>query len=77
MVKKVVFVLSLFLIVDRVMYYKLGQGFHQTRQAFSSACVTHYHDQRELLKKRKIKDKIAFYTTFLKDISHNYSNRRV
>lgn len=63
MVKKVVFVLSLFLLVDRVMYYKLGQGFHQERQAsLSSSCITPYHDQQEALRKKRILKRMALYT---------------
>ncbi len=43
MIKKVVIVISLFLCVDRFMYYKLGQTVAETAQTISTAEVSSVH----------------------------------
>ena len=55
MIKKVVFVVGLFLFVDRVMYYKLGQTMQQEQYVLSSTPVKSLHKlakQERTLRKR-------------------------
>ncbi len=58
MIKKVAFVCSLFLLVDRVMYYKLGQAAHKENHALSSHVKPLHHFAR---KERQVRQRIALY----------------
>ncbi len=59
MIKKVAFICSLFLLVDRVMYYKLGQSAaHKENHALSA----HVRPLRHLVRKeRHMRQRIAFF----------------
>ena len=59
MIKKVVFVVGLFLVVDRVMYYKLGQTTQQEQYALSSPSMTSLHKLAK--QERSVRKRVVLY----------------
>ena len=67
MMRKVVLVISLFLIVDRHMYHKLGQSSQQEKYAHTTINTLPLHEAAA--KKRKMRERIVAHAKSL------YSNR--
>jgi hypothetical protein len=63
MIRKVVLVISLFVIVDRVMYHKLGQNLQQEKYAHTTISTSPLHEAA--LKKRKIRERIIAHARAL------------
>ncbi len=67
MMRKVVLVVSLFVMVDRVMYHKLGQSLSQEKYAHAALSSSPSPLHEAATKKRKMRERIvahakAFYT---------------
>ena len=67
MMRKVMLVISLFVIVDRVMYHKLGQSLQQEKYAHATISTSPLHEAAA--KKRKMRERIVAHAKAL------YGNR--
>ncbi len=63
MMKKVVLVISLFMLVDRVMYQKLGQSSQQEHYAHAIISTSPLHEAAA--KKRKMRERIMAHAKAL------------
>jgi len=63
MIRKVVLVISLFVIVDRVMYQKLGQNSQQEKYAHTVILTSPLHEAAT--KKRKMRERIVAHAKAL------------
>lgn len=63
MIRKVALVISLFLIVDRVMYHKLGQNSQQEKYALTTITPSPLHEAAA--KRRKMRERIVSHAKAL------------